>query len=342
MKGGGKNDPAAKAKTRIYAFVACFVAIAAAATAVGLHDARIAGGSLGTTALSVGLLAIGLFLAGAAYQLAELSRTSRGERGVRPPCKPPVLIAFLLTALLGLVVFFSAIGARAGQWPIVVVVALALMAVGVYGLRFFWGDVKITAPHVGGAIALGLIGTAIGVWQFWYQNQYVPSRAGRAVALKAGLQLGGERKAYHVVRATVEYEDIGGRSVSVIGSTYTLTGSRVVRCHRSATVARVKQYFERLILDPQRSRFMADVVEQQPATVLAAGKFVGDGKRLEPNVPSHRDLVFLVPRGRYQLLRCMDSGTSMTTAGCTTSSTGASAGSSCATSSSTLRTPRGR
>ena len=48
---------------------------------------------------------------------------------------------------------------------------------------------------------------------------------------------------------------------------------------------------------------MADVWEIQPATVLAAGKFVGDGKRLDENVSGGRSLVFLVPRGRHQLLR---------------------------------------
>lgn len=48
---------------------------------------------------------------------------------------------------------------------------------------------------------------------------------------------------------------------------------------------------------------MTDVWEKQPADVLAAGKFVGDGKRLDAGVASTRDFIFQVPRGRYQLLR---------------------------------------
>jgi hypothetical protein len=48
---------------------------------------------------------------------------------------------------------------------------------------------------------------------------------------------------------------------------------------------------------------MGDVWEVQPATVLAAGKFVGDGKRLDADVSAGRDFVFYVPNGRYQLLR---------------------------------------
>jgi len=56
------------------------------------------------------------------------------------------------------------------------------------------------------------------------------------------------------------------------------------------------------LLDPQKIRFMSDVVEQAPA-VLAAGKFVADGKRLDPNVPANREFVFFVPHRQYQLLR---------------------------------------
>src|SRR5207247_7990940 len=141
----------------------------------------------------------------------------------------------------------------------------------------------VTLPRLG-AIALGLIATSIGAWEFWYQNQYVPSRAGSAVVLRVDLRRAGQQRAYDVIQATLEYEDVGGRSVSVIGSTYTLAGSRVVGCHRRATVREVRHIFKSFLTDPQRTRFMADVWEMEPPTVLAAGKFVGDGKRLDQNV----------------------------------------------------------
>ena len=89
----------------------------------------------------------------------------------------------------------------------------------------------------------------------------------------------------------------------MIGSTYTLTGSRVIRCERKATPEAVQGIFGGVLADPQRSRFMANVWEEQPASVLAAGRFAGDGLRLDANVPASRDLMFFVPRGRYQLLR---------------------------------------
>jgi hypothetical protein len=36
---------------------------------------------------------------------------------------------------------------------------------------------------------------------------------------------------------------------------------------------------------------------------MCCGRFVGDGTRLDANVYASRDLIFFVPRGRYQLLR---------------------------------------
>jgi hypothetical protein len=68
-------------------------------------------------------------------------------------------------------------------------------------------------------------------------------------------------------------------------------------------VGRVEDVFKHFLVDPQASRYMADVWEERPPTVLAAGKFVGDGKRLDPNVPAGRDFIFFVPHHRFQVLR---------------------------------------
>jgi hypothetical protein len=286
-----------------YAFVVVFLAVGAAAIVVGVHDLAIASGSVGLTAVSVLLLAVGVVLVAAVYDLVRVSRRSTWTEATRPRCKPIVLLACLLTVFLGIYIFFAAIRTSGAQWPLVVVGALALMAVGSLGLRYFGRNARVTPRRVEAAVALGVIGIVVGAGQFWFQNQYVPSRAGRAVALSVALSRVGVQSAYDVIRARVDYEDIGGRSVSVIGSAYTLTGSHVVRCHRTATPARVQDVFEGFLPDPQASRFMTDVWEERPATVLAAGEFVGDGKRLDPNVPSGREFVFFVPRHRYQLLR---------------------------------------
>ena len=285
-----------------WAFAAYLLMLAVAAIVVGAHDASIAQAGIAVTASSAVLLVVGVVLLLAAYQLIGIGRRSRWRDGVRPPCRPIVLVAFLLAILVCIYVFFSAIRTASTQRTVVVAVALALVLAAVAGLGFFGRDARVTLPRVG-TIALGLVGTTIGAWEFWYQNQYVPSRAGHAVELRVDLRRAGEPKAYDVIRVALAYEDVSGNSVSVIGSTYTLTGSRVVRCHRVATAAAVRPVFEGSPPDPQRSRFMAEVWEEQPATVLAAGKFVGDGKRLDAGVSASRELVFFVPRGRYQLLR---------------------------------------
>jgi hypothetical protein len=287
----------------IYAFAAFLLALGIVAFVVGVHDAALATADVDSRLFSAALVGVGVVLVLAGARLLGLSRRGRWEWGlVRPPCRPIVLVGFLLAILVGIYVFFSAIGTEGAQRIVVVCVAVVIVGVGYAGLSFFGSDARVTLPRVG-AIALGLIGTTLGAWQFWYENQYAPERAGRAVALRADLQLAGKQSAHNVIRATVGYEGIGGTSVWVIGSTYTLTGSRLVRCHRRATPKRVREVFGGFLADPQRTRFMADAWEIQPATVLAAGKFVGDGKLLEPNVPAGRSFMLFVPRGRYQLLR---------------------------------------
>jgi hypothetical protein len=286
----------------IYALAAFLLIVAALLIVVGVHDVALGGAGLGVALGSAVLLVAGAILFTSALDLLQLARWRNWPYGKRPPCRPLVLIAFLVMILVGVYGFLSALRTGSTQWPFVVASAVALIAVSLAGLRHFGRDARVTLPRVG-TIALGLIGTIVGAWQFWYQNQYVPSQAGRAVALKVTLKRTARQKETDVVHATVDYEDVGEASVSVIGSSYTLTGSRVVRCPRPATATAVQGVFNGFLPDPQRARFMADVWEERPAKVLAAGKFVGDGKRLDPDVGSTRQFVFLVPRGTYQLLR---------------------------------------
>jgi hypothetical protein len=286
----------------VYAFAVFFAAFAATAIVIGVHDASLDEATFGVTATSVILIGIGTTLSVAVYHLVLLTRRSWPE-GVRPPCTLVVLLAFFVTLLLGIYLLFAALGSASGQWPGVLVVALLLMVVSALGLRFFAGPAHVTLPRVGAAVALGVIGTGVGAWEFWYQNQYVPSHAGHAVELTVKLRRDGRDGAYDVIHGTLSYEDVGGKSVWVLGSVYTLTGSRVVSCRQPATVQKVFHYFNYLLVDPQRLRYSADVAETE-VSVLAAGRFVGDGKRLDPSVPAGRDLVFLVPTKQdYQLLR---------------------------------------
>jgi hypothetical protein len=300
------SEPADRAPRRdaaqISVFAVFFVVLGLTLIVVGGHDAALGGSPFVVTAASALLLFIGILFVVAAWRLREWGRHELWKGGTRPPCSPLVLAAFVIAVLFGLYVTFAALGTATGtQLDVVVAIALVIVAVAGVGLLFFGGDVKLTLPRVG-AVALGLVGTTVGAWEFWYQNQYVPSRAGGTVELKVQLRRTSQAGRFDVVRATVDYQAIGGKSVAVVGSAYTLTGSKVFQCPRDATVKRVADFFGGFLLDPQRLRFMRDVVEQPP-TVLAAGKFVADGKRLDPDVPADREFVFYVPDENYQLLR---------------------------------------
>jgi hypothetical protein len=294
--------PETRAVAALYVFAALLTAVAVVSLVLGIHDASLSRSSFGLIVSSAMLLSVGVVLAIVAAQLVALARSRPWDGGERPPCRPVVLVGFLSTILLAVFVFFS--GARGGgpQRPVVIAVAVGLLVLGAAGLRFFGSDARVNLPRLGG-IALGLVGTLFAASQFWYQNQFVPARAGRSVALKATLALDGRQKTSDVVRARLEYEDVGATSVAVIGSAYTLTGSRLVKCSRLSPAEAVKEVFAGFLVDPQRSRYMTEEWEEQPPDLLATAKFVGDGKRLNPDVAASRDIVFLVPHGQYQLLR---------------------------------------
>jgi hypothetical protein len=276
------------------AFAVYLAVVGLAALVIGVHDAALPGALLGVTAGAV-LLVVG----GAVDLVAGWALVRLGDAR----CPQRVFSAFLLTTLIGTYAFVAAIKTGGDQRPIVAVVAGLLVAAALLGAWIAWRDGAGGQIQVAAAVALGLLGTLIGVVEFWYQNQYVPSQLESAVSLHVKLKLDAVQKNFDVIRATIDSEDIGGRNVRVIGSTYTLTGSRVIRCERRATPAGVQSVFDGDLPDPQRSRFMANVWEEQPASVLAAGRFAGDGLRLDANVPASRDLIFFVPRGHYQLLR---------------------------------------
>ena len=223
--------------------------------------------------------------------LAARSLVPPDNVGARPQaaCHPVVLVAFVLTIIVGFYAAVSALETPSSQRYFVALAAAGIAAVGVVGLLFFGRDLRLTLPRVGAAVALAVLGTAVGAWEFWYQNRYTPSHAGGAVALHVHLTPLPRQGELDVVRATVDYEAAGGKSVSVVASVYTLTASKLVRCARTATVKRVGDYFQGFLLDPQRVRFMADILEGGPV-VLAAGKFVADGKnstrRFPPTVSS--------------------------------------------------------
>lgn len=286
----------------IFVFVGFFGVVGLAAIVVGLHDVSLDQVGFGVTAGSILLLGIGVTLLISAYQLVRLGRTSTWPRGIRPACSLVVLAAFFLTLLLGVYVLVAGLGAANSQRPVVVIVASLFIVASLLGLRFFGGREHATLPKVGAAVVLGIVGTAIGAWEFWYQHQYAPSLGGHTVALTAKIEEEAQQGAYDAIRATVGVQNVGDKSVVVLGSVYTLTGSRIVGCSQPATPRLVKDELDFLATDPQRLRYMADAREEQ-TTVLAAGKFVGDGRRLDPTLLSSRDLVFYVPRGSYQLLR---------------------------------------
>jgi hypothetical protein len=284
-------------------FAGFFLVTGLAAVVVGVHDVMLPGGRLGVIFPAVLLVVAGAVFLGAVWQLIPIGLPLRWPEGKQPPCKQPMPLAFFVSILLGVYIFFGALTGVGAQRAIVLCVSLVFIAVGSLGFALFWDEIEVSIVRVGAGVALTLAGLLIGGWEFWYQNQYLPSHLDRAVEVQVGLKKLPAQGRYDVLSATFGYQDIGGRSITVLGSDYTLTGSEIVTCPRPATPSSVANVFTGQLPDPQRARFMSPVWEVQPATVLATGRFVADGKRLGPNVPASRQMIFYVPHNRYQLLR---------------------------------------
>lgn len=284
-------------------FAGFFVVAGVAALVVGAHDVTLPGGRLGVLFPGVLLLIAGVVFLGAAWKLIPIGRPRSWPERKQPPCEEPVPLAFFLSILLGVYIFFGALAGTGTQRTIVIGVSLVFIAVGALGFRLFWDEIEVSIVRVGATVALTIAGLFVGGWEFWYQNQYAPSHLDRAVQVQVGLRKLLTQRGYDVFSATFGYQDVGSRSMIVLGSDYTLTGSMVVACPRPATPGEEAGYFGGQLPDPQTSRFMSAVWERRPAKVLAAGRFVADGKHLGPNVPASRQMIFYVPHDRYQLLR---------------------------------------
>jgi hypothetical protein len=297
------KSPRLTVVTAVRCLAGFFFVAGLAAVVVGAHDLTVAGGRLGVIFPAVLLVIAGAVFLAAASRLISMGQPRGWPEGKQPPCKQPAPFAFFVSILLGVYIFFGALTGVGAQEAIVLCVAGVFISMGSLGFALFWDDIEVSIVRVGAGVALSVAGLLVGGWEFWYQNQYLPSHLDRAVQVQVDLKKLATQGRYDVLSATFGYQDIGGRSVTVLGSDYTLTGSRIVTCPRPATPAEEAGFYVGELPDPQRARFEGPVWEVQPATVVATGRFIADGKRLGPNVPASRQMIFYVPHNQYQLLR---------------------------------------
>ncbi len=278
---------------------AAFLAVyGAAQVVIGGHDIAFAPGALDVLAFGLISFAAGVAQLVAAACLVRVLRQP-WPSGTRPGCSPVVPLAFAAGAIIAGYVALTAFR-TANHNDTVVVVTLVLVAVSLSGLAVFARDVRSVGIKIG-AIALGLLGTVASIGQFWYANDYTPSHVGRGIVLTTHLGRVSQNKGIVAVRASIDAENVGNSSVLVLGSAYSFTGEQLFRCFRQSTVKRVAGVFSGQIPDPQAARFTRYVRNQQPRLVTA-GKFLGDGLRLDPGQQISKDFIFYVPAGSFQLL----------------------------------------
>jgi hypothetical protein len=279
------------------AFAIFFGLLGAASLMVGGHDATLASGGLGVTL-------VGAFLVIAAVVVLAGTVALVGARvnafGSPEGCASVALVASLVAALIGFYVLVSALRAD-DPGAIVLAVAIIIVVGGLGGVAYFGRGKQLTLARAGTG-AVGLVGTILAAWQFWYTNDYVPSHSGANVTVTARLEVLPQSGPFSNVRATLSAVNRGDTKITVVGSVYTLTGSRMIERNRPPRM-RPLDVFDGLIPDPQVVRFSRYTTEEGAPRAIATGKFIGDRQDLEAGQETSRKLTFSFPSGYYNVIR---------------------------------------
>src|SRR5262249_4468825 len=114
-------------------FAGFFLVAGVAALVGGVHDVTLAAGRFGVLLPAILLTVSGVVFVGAAWKLIPIALPQKWDEGQQPPCEQPVPLAFVVSILLGVYVFFGALSGAGAQQTIVVAVALVFIAVGAFG-----------------------------------------------------------------------------------------------------------------------------------------------------------------------------------------------------------------
>jgi hypothetical protein len=187
------------------------------------------------------------------------------------------------------------------DWRIVTVAGV----VGALAVAAFFFLEKITLVTLGkvGVFLLGLVGTAFGVFQFWYQQEYLPTHKPPALSLTAQVEPAGERAGAgrELYKATITTKNTGTVKVIAFTGTYVLNGMTYGAVKKKPTEARIMAPLQADLADPYYSRFLRHYVPNS-FTPIAAGRLFAENRYFEPNDELSREYVVASPLCRYELL----------------------------------------
>lgn len=186
---------------------------------------------------------------------------------------------------------------------IIVLLAVVIGAVALGALLFLRHATRVSVGKVGPTV-IALIGTAFGVFQFWFAQQYVPTRQPAALEATAALEpVGSVVDGLDAYRATVVLKNVGKTKVLAMAGAYHVSGTTIPAKEVEPTPRKVLDPLLTLALDPYGPRFSRHSGLGPAPEIVQAGKLFAENRYFEPGEQVSRQFAVFVPPCRYTLLR---------------------------------------
>jgi hypothetical protein len=265
---------------------------------IGAHDLALRDEAPGIRVVGALLLASGVLLAVASFLLSRVVY----RKAPMTVATGRVALSSCLALAVGASFFAIAELESFNKSAIVLVLAILTALAGVASLVFLRIVTKVTIGKVGPTI-IALVGTAFAVFQFWYEQQYLPTREPPALEATAKLEpTGTVADGLRAYRVTVTLKNVGSTKVLALAGAYSVGGSKLVPLDATGTPKDVLAPFRSTAIDPYAGRFSRHSREE-PSAVIQALKLFAENRYFEPGEELTREYAVFVPRCNYSLLR---------------------------------------
>jgi hypothetical protein len=170
-------------------------------------------------------------------------------------------------------------------------VAVLVGVVSVTSLIFLRLKTGVTFGKAGPVI-LALVGTAFGVFQFWFAQQYLPTRQPPALEVTSTLDPTGVNvNGLEAYKATVKLKNAGSTKVIALASAYTVGGSRIASNDTLPRPEDVLAPFLSTGIDPYAQRYSRHSRHLESQRIVQAAKLFAENRYFEPGEEFSRERV---------------------------------------------------
>lgn len=256
------------------------------AVGAGVHDLGLEDAPFAVNALAAAFVGAGVVFLTGGYVLVSGRRAALSKTSARWP-----LAGFVAGAITGFFLFIAELRSLSVS-VLVVMAALLVVAVSLLGAKVLWAQgVKLGDL---GKLALAVLGTAFGLFQFWYANQYVPQVSYPAAHASASLEAASPVGDPATYRAQVTLKNEGKTRLVILASAYYITESALKPAKATETLDALARPFK-TTPNGVSDVWMAQVARysryerEAKARVVQSGRLIPAGWYLEPGQEVSRE-----------------------------------------------------